>query len=60
MFKKNSMLSKYCWATGFLSIPISVALYFTNDPLSGIFVVKVLGEKANLLNKKQRLAILAS
>jgi hypothetical protein len=38
MFKKNSMLSKYCWATGFLSIPISVALYFTNDPLSGIFV----------------------
>ena len=38
MFTKNSILSKYCWFTGFLSILISVALYFAHDELSGIFV----------------------
>ena len=38
MFTKNNLLSKYCWFTGYLSILISVALWFTHDQLSGSFV----------------------
>jgi len=38
MLKKNTLLSRYCWFTGFMSILFSVALWFSHDKLSGIFV----------------------
>jgi hypothetical protein len=34
----DSKASKYCWLASFLTIPVSVGLYFTHSHDAGIFV----------------------
>ena len=34
----DSKAAKYCWLASFLTIPVSVGLYFVHDQLAGIFV----------------------
>jgi len=34
----NSNLSKYCWVSAFVTIPVSVGLYFAHSHDAGIFV----------------------